>query len=191
MLHTFNSAILWPPILDWGQCSEDFGAVLKQSLAVLMAKSWWPLVETLPTPHIHNTSCMQQAIDLALGESSFRRLLLKLLSPRALGKLYAVNDHETLFWLWNEGFNGLNWYLYPTQISFLVVCWIYLVHLYVCMWHGFQSITWVCFRISILKYICMFPMPLLRSLCILGLKITFGVFLTFVCIDLYYIVSRA
>ena len=51
-------------ILDWGEYSENFQAVLKQSLAVLMAKSWRPLEETLPTPHIQSTSCMQQAIDL-------------------------------------------------------------------------------------------------------------------------------
>ena len=60
-------------IPDWGQYSDDFGAVLKQSLVVLMAKSRWPLEETLPTSHIHSTSCMQQAIDWALQESSFRR----------------------------------------------------------------------------------------------------------------------
>ena len=140
---------------------KDFGAVLKQLFVVLMAKSWLPLVETLSSSRIHIRSCMQQAID---QERSFRRSGSYMLLMTM--KYYYDLGMEVSLWL--------NWYLYPTQISFR------------CLLNspctsvggmGFRAWTAVCFIISILKFICIFPMPLPESLYIVGLKIIHFVFL--------------
>ena len=62
----------------------------------------------------------------------------------------------------------------PAQWSWRGVYWIHLVcpsvslsvHPSVCRWHGFQSISQVCFRISISNFICMLMVAIGRSLLI-------------------------
>ena len=102
-----------------------------------------------------------------------------ILKLACVGIVKSRHSSQTIYTPAQQSWRGVYWIHYtPTQRSWREVYWIHLVRQSVgpSVWrlHGFQSISQVCFRISISNFMCMLMVAIGRSLLIPYLCIWVG-----------------